>query len=123
MAERREETRAEVAIEIHYRTAQEFLAAYTKNISGGGIFIRTAQPQPLNQAVHVRFTLPSVAHTFDFRGIVVWTNLSTRGSFPTGMGIKFLDMQPKDAELLTSFVAKATGTSAPKPAAGPAKKA
>jgi uncharacterized protein (TIGR02266 family) len=121
MAEQRNEVRAEVEIEIHYRTAQEFLAAYSKNISGGGIFVRTPQPQALNQAVLVRFTLPGLPNRFEFRGIVVWNNTSTRGSFPTGMGIKFLDISSKDAETLADFAAKAAAAQSPAPEAGPTK--
>ena len=53
MEERRQDPRidVEVAIEIHYRTLQEFVTAYTKNISGGGVFIRTPKPHELNQKV------------------------------------------------------------------------
>jgi uncharacterized protein (TIGR02266 family) len=122
MVEQRKDARAEVEIEIHYRTAQDFLAAYSKNISGGGIFIRTPQPQPLNQAVLVRFTLPGLPNRFEFRGIVVWNNTSTRGSFPAGMGIKFLEIPPKAAEVLADFVAKAAAAQTPASEPGQGKK-
>jgi hypothetical protein len=39
--ERRVEPRAEVDAEVRYHTAQELTAAYIRNISGGGLFIRT----------------------------------------------------------------------------------
>ncbi len=87
MPERRDEPRVDVEIEVHYRTAQEFLAAYSRNISGGGIFLRTQQPLSLNQSVVLRFTLPGVAHPFEVHGVVVWANpVSMRSSFPPGNG-------------------------------------
>jgi uncharacterized protein (TIGR02266 family) len=119
MAERRVEDRANIEIEVQYRTAQEFLAAYSRNISGGGIFIRTAQPHPLNQGVLLRFTLPGIAHRFEIRGIVVWVNTSSRSSFPVGVGVKFMEMPQKDADLIAEFLKKATvGVQAPANADG-----
>jgi type IV pilus assembly protein PilZ len=113
MAERRDEARAPIEVEVQYRTVQEFLAAYSRNISGGGIFIRTAQPQPLNQAIMLRFTLPGIAHRFEINGMVVWVNTSSRSSFPVGMGIKFMQMPQKDADLIAEFVKKAVAAQAP----------
>ena len=63
MDERRVDERVGVEVEVRYRTIQDFLAAYSRNISGGGLFVRTAQPQPLNQQVQLRFTLPGVVAT------------------------------------------------------------
>jgi len=107
MHDRRADPRMEIEVEVHYRSAQEFLAAYSKNISGGGIFIKTPQPHPLNQKVLVRFTLPGVDHKFEIHGIVVWANsASGRTSFPSGMGIKFLDLTPEDTKVMTEFLNK-----------------
>jgi type IV pilus assembly protein PilZ len=113
MPERRDDSRAEIEVEVHYRTAQEFLAAYSRNISGGGIFIKTQQPPPLNQAVLLHFTLPGISHDFQVRGVVVWANpVSTRSSFPAGMGIKFLNIDPKEQQLIADFIKQAKGPSA-----------
>ncbi|MBI2561822.1 MAG: TIGR02266 family protein [candidate division NC10 bacterium] len=114
MTDRRAEPRAEVDLEVHYRTAQEFLSAYARNISGGGMYIRSQQSLPLNQAVRVRFTLPAVAHKFEIRGIVVWSNPApSRSSFPSGMAVKFTEIDPKSQKLISDFVNKVTGTSSP----------
>ena len=65
MEDRRHDPRVEVDVEVHYRTAHEFLSAYSRNISGGGIFVRTQHPLGLNQTVRVRFTLPGITPTFE----------------------------------------------------------
>jgi uncharacterized protein (TIGR02266 family) len=111
--EKRESPRADAQFEVQYRTAQEFILAYSRNISGGGIFVRTTQPPPLNTEVRLRFTLPGVARLLELRGLVVWTNASVTGSaFPPGMGIKFLDLDPDGARLITEFVkGKISGSS------------
>ena len=105
MTERREEPRADVDIEVRYRTAQEFLSAYSRNISGGGIFVRTERPLPLNHSVHLRFTLPGIPHDFEVDGIVVWSNPGLgRSSLPSGMGIKLVDLDPNSKQLIAEFV-------------------
>ena len=114
MAERRAEERVPAELEVQYRTAQEFLAAYSRNISGGGIFVRTQQPLALNRSVIVRFTLPGLDHRFEIQGIVVWTNsTAARTAFPPGMGIKFLSLNKEDSELIADFIAKAKGGNSP----------
>jgi len=110
MEERRQDLRGEVAFEVHYGSIQEFLSAYSGNISGGGIFIRTQEPLPLNHEVRIRFTLPGVTHQFDCRGIVVWANPLPKQSFlPTGMGVKFVDMDAAAKNLIDEFVQKSSG--------------
>ncbi len=107
MQDRRAEPRAEVQVDLHYRTAQEFLSAYSRNISGGGLFIRTPQPQPLNQKVLLRFSLPGNAKKFEVHGFVVWANsATTRSSFPSGMGVKFLDLSAEDQQMIADFVSQ-----------------
>ncbi len=105
MHDRREDPRTEVEVEVDYRTAQEFLSAYARNISGGGIFIRTQRPLSLNENVRVRFTLPGIAQRFESSGIVVWSNPVSRQSFlPSGMGIKLVDLDPDSRRLIAEYV-------------------
>jgi uncharacterized protein (TIGR02266 family) len=114
MDERRQEPRAEVDVEVHYRTAQEFLSAYTRNISGGGIFVRTQNPLPLNQTVRLRFTLPGIARTFECSGVVVWANApSSRSALPSGMGIKLEELDQESRRLLSEYVQARTWAGTP----------
>ena len=101
----RRDPRAELDVEVDYRTAQEFLSAYSRNISGGGIFIKTPRPLPLNQTIRLRFSLPGMTRRFESTGIVVWSNPVSSSSFlPSGMGIKFLDLDPESRQLIADFV-------------------
>ena len=101
----RADPRIDVDLEVQYRSAQEFTAAYAENISGGGIFIRTQQQLPLNREVQLRFTLPSISRPFAVHGLVVWTNPHpSRSSFPPGMGIKFMDLDPAAKTIIDGFV-------------------
>lgn len=112
--DRRAEPRADVDLEVHYRTAQDFMAAYIRNISGGGIFIRSQQPLSLNREVQVRFTLPGITRPFTVRGLVVWTTpYPSRSSFPSGMGIKFLELDPEAGKIIAAFVKDKLSPAAP----------
>jgi uncharacterized protein (TIGR02266 family) len=109
MEDRRHDPRVEVDVEVHYRTAYEFLSAYTRNISGGGIFVRTPHPLGLNQTVRVRFSLPGVTHKFECNGIVVWANAPfSRSSLPAGMGIKLEDLDEESQRLLSEYATTRT---------------
>ncbi len=106
MSDRQREGRAEVQFEVRYRTAKEFVSAYSRNISGGGIFVQTRQPLPLNQRVRLRFTLPGIVRPFETNGIVVWSNPISGKSdvLPSGMGIKFLDLDPQSKNLILEYI-------------------
>ena len=104
-AERRVDPRADVDLEVRYRSARDFVAAYARNISGGGICIRTANPLPLNSPVQLRFYLPGIPDLFEVKGLVVWTNpYGSQTAFPTGMGIKFLELGPDEKKTIDEFV-------------------
>jgi uncharacterized protein (TIGR02266 family) len=106
MDDRRKNERGPAEIEINYRTAQEFLSAYSQNISGGGVFVQTARLLALNDEVLLRFTLPGVPHRFEVPGLVVWSN-PTMKSATVGMGIKFIKIPPAEAQMIDEFVKKA----------------
>jgi uncharacterized protein (TIGR02266 family) len=118
--EERADPRAEVDLEVRYSSADEFLTAYAKNISGGGVFIRTVNPLPLNGEAQIRFSLPGIPHPFAVKGLVVWTNpYASRTAFPTGMGIKFVELDPDEKEIIDGFVRAELARSGPE-AASPA---
>ena len=114
MGELRQDLRREVAFEVHYRSAQEFRSAYAANISGGGLFIRTQQPPPLNRTLRIRFTLPGVPQQFECQGLVVWANPAPKQSlYPAGMGLKFLDLPREAKQRIEAFVTTPPGPDAP----------
>lgn len=114
MAEQRIYPRADVKLEVQYQPVPEYLTASSMNISSGGIYICTPQPQPRDREILLRFRLPGVAHPFQLSGLVVWSNPGTgRSPHPAGMGIKFLNVTETDAKLIADFVATAQGQGSP----------
>ncbi|TET11181.1 TIGR02266 family protein [Candidatus Aerophobetes bacterium] len=56
--ERRKDSRFSASIEVRFKNVKHFLWAYSKDISKGGIFIRTTNPMPLNIIVQLKLFLP-----------------------------------------------------------------
>jgi len=103
--EKREHSRAVVKIEIEFKKDIDFVTSYMLNISNGGLFLKTDNAYPLDTIVFLRFTMPGDTQPIKTEGKVVWCNTTKRkGYFPRGMGIKFLKLEPNDAEKINKFV-------------------
>ncbi len=99
----RQTPRAPVEVRVDYETA---VSGRSVNLSQSGIFVRTAQPLPLNETLTLRFRLPGMAEDFQVQGRVVWSNPKEGGTYPQGMGIRFLDLPSSLAEQIAAFVGR-----------------
>lgn len=97
-SEARRETRAPIELKVDYKKLNSFFADYTKNISKGGTFIKTAKPLPIGTRFLFKLSVPQRTDPFELLGEVVWS--TTEGEEP-GMGIRFVytnDSQRTDFE-------------------------
>ena len=68
-----------------------FFADYTKNISKGGTFIKTAHPLPVGTRCQFSFTLPALSDPLLVEGEVTWQLAPEEaGGRDAGMGVKFV---------------------------------
>ncbi len=86
MTEHRRHPRAPVELEVRYQRLNSFFAEYTRNISKGGLFVRTEKALPLGMRFLFRLALPVRAGPLEVTGEVV----HTRGAPDPGMGIRFV---------------------------------
>ena len=101
----RTKERACVHMEIAYKESGSFIKSYIMNVNGGGLFIKTATPLPLDSKVTLSLTLPGDTEIMEMEGIVVWTNpKGGKNSFPKGMGIKFLNIKKECGEKISKLV-------------------
>lgn len=93
-ADKREHLRAPIELKVEYKKMNTFFADYTKNISKGGTFIKTAKPLKVGTEFLFKLVIPAMDKPIEIRGRVMWTNqegASERPEVPDfGMGIKFL---------------------------------
>ena len=105
-AERRGPTRVPIELRVEYRRLNSFFADYTKNISKGGTFIRTAKPLPPGTEFVFVLTIPKLAEPLRLNGEVVWTVDPGRATEeePAGMGIRFRYRDDSEREETESVV-------------------
>lgn len=82
---------------IEYDTEEELAADYATNLSQGGAFIRSSQPQPVGSQLMLEIWLPGSV-TLKTPANVVYTN-------ETGMGVKF-ELDSAGSETLSAVIAR-----------------
>jgi type IV pilus assembly protein PilZ len=91
--ELRRSQRAPLKLRIGYEQMNTFFADYTKNLSKGGTFIRTARPLEVGSQCHFSLSLPALSEPLLLEGVVAWiltpADAKQRGGDP-GMGIRFV---------------------------------
>lgn len=88
-----------------FKEKGSFLRSYMLNVSKGGLFIKTANPLPLESKVMLQVIMPGDTEKIIIEGIVVWANpANAKNSFPSGMGIKFNKMDLEQREKIEKFV-------------------
>lgn len=104
-SDNRKAPRLPADVKVDYRTVGSFITDYTRNISHGGIFIRTSLPLEVGERVRLRLTLPDGDAPFALDGVVKWiSTLKDRDKHPPGMGIEFVDFDEKVKAKLDSLV-------------------
>lgn len=97
--ERRQDFRANVVIAVEVRDSRGFSLHSTRDISRGGVYFDRAIPHSVGARVQLAFTLPGESKAIRCDGEVV--NVPDKHGY--GMGIRFLDLSPGDAELIDNF--------------------
>ncbi len=87
MTEHRSDARAPIHLKVVYRRLNSFFADYTKNVSKGGMFVRTARPLAVGERFAFRLELPSRPDPLDLAAEVVHVQGEGEGA---GMGLRFV---------------------------------
>jgi type IV pilus assembly protein PilZ len=97
MPERRSEVRRPIELKVEYKRLNTFFADYTKNISRGGTFIKTARPLPIGTEFLFKLYIPGRSDPLTIHGevqrIVTGQDIDGDGTPDQGMAIKFVYRQ------------------------------
>lgn len=105
VSDNRRAPRLPVEVKVDYRTVGSFITDYTKDISKGGVFIRTSLPLEIGERVRLRLTLPGGDAPFALDGVVKWTStLRDKEKHPPGMGIEFVDFDDDTRKRIEDLV-------------------
>jgi type IV pilus assembly protein PilZ len=102
----RMESRQQKAVALTYKDRNSFSKAYTGNISGGGLFVKTDNPLTQGEKFLLHLNLPGQTEPIKIDCEVAWVRKMAPGDdkTPAGMGIKFLDMGPKERTILVRYI-------------------
>jgi uncharacterized protein (TIGR02266 family) len=104
--ERRRQRRLPVQIEVEYEVMEDFLSDVCANLSGGGMFICTAQPLAEGARFRLRFRVPDHPRPIDTVARVMWTQRPGPGlAGAAGMGVRFEDLSPGDQRAVDGWLA------------------
>src|SRR3982750_174696 len=100
-SEKRQAERAAITLRVDYKRINTFFADYTKNISKGGTFIKTAKPLDIGTEFVFVLSLPTKSTTdgtdtqLKLRGKVIWVTTEAQAQVAQdpdrrtpGMGIR-----------------------------------
>ncbi len=84
-----------LAIRLSYGSVDEFVEKFASNISRGGVFIRTRDPNPIGTKLSFELSLQSGEPAIRGEGVVRWIQPEDPHARPpaaAGMGIQFLEL-------------------------------
>jgi uncharacterized protein (TIGR02266 family) len=102
-------TRVEAAFRVRYKTLDDLVVGYSKNLSKGGLFLRTDRFLPMDARVRLHIELPDGGGEITVECRVVYVRDETDwGSVgqPPGMGIQFLDPNDEARGRIEKFIAE-----------------
>lgn len=114
--EKRRHPRIELILKVEYESAEDFLADYASNASGGGIFIATNKSFKIGETIAFSISFPRLLSPIACRGVVRWhrgPEQSTEEQ-PAGIGIEFTFESEEEAGRIHDLVEK-LGQPLPKP--------
>lgn len=101
---RSRDKRAFLEVDIGLSTESHFYTGLSLDLSAGGVFVATYQPQPPGTHLWVYFSLPD-GQTIEAAGIVRWTRAGSDDS-PPGMGVRFSTIEPAALAAIERFCAE-----------------
>ena len=106
--ERRKYPRVEARVRVKFQTVGELIEEYTRNISAGGIFLKTDRLLDPNATIDLTMEFPEGLGTFQVKGKVVrLISVSDPGQAATqihGAGIRFVRPDPKMTQTIEELV-------------------
>lgn len=87
-------------VQYRFNTFDDFLAEYSKDISPGGMFIRTNEPREEGSMIYLQFSLKDGSKLIEGLGRVVRVNRPDDPDRTPGMGIEFVNFDEESMALI-----------------------
>jgi uncharacterized protein (TIGR02266 family) len=100
--------RYDLEIKVDLESEHNFYTGLTSDLSGGGLFVATHLIRPVGERIHLRLTLPTYREPIDALTEVRWVRATALpgGDGEAGMGLQFLQLEPRAKEAIKAFLKK-----------------
>ena len=99
---RREEPRIRKVFGLTFKDKESLVKAYSENLSGLGVYIKTPNPLPKGARFNLKLSLPDDEEPLRIGCEVAWTRTETDdpSERPIGMGVKFIQISKEGLQRL-----------------------
>ena len=99
---RREEPRIRKVFGLTFKDKESLVKAYSENLSGLGVYIKTPKPLPEGARFNLKLSLPDDQEPLRIGCEVAWTRNETDdpSERPIGMGVKFIQISKEGLQRL-----------------------
>ena len=103
----RREARIPKVLALTFKDKNTFVKAYSHNVSGSGLFIKTPLPLAQGERFTLDIHLPGDDAPLSVEATVAWSRTETNDPVarPVGMGVKFAITNPADKARLSAILA------------------
>jgi type IV pilus assembly protein PilZ len=100
----RSEERISATFKVSYGSYNEFITEYTRDVSKGGIFIKTKRHYEVNEIVDLSLIVPGIDDPLKIKGEVVHIKIQIVPDEDEGVGVKFIEINPESRKALIDFM-------------------
>jgi uncharacterized protein (TIGR02266 family) len=100
----RADGRFNASLQVSYKSYNEFITEYTKNVSSGGIFINTRRHHEISEVVDLSLVVPGLDNPLNIKGEVIHIKIHNVADEDAGIGIKLIDIDSESRKALIEFI-------------------
>ena len=104
MEDRRKSPRMDVVLRVRFQSKEDLQEALIHNISQLGVYLATDTPFDVGYQFQIEINLPGDKGAINGSCKVIWVNEIDAEDYPKGMGVQFIDLTPKDRDLLIEYL-------------------
>lgn len=105
--ERRKYPRVTATISVDFKTEDAFIETFTRDISAGGLFVKSKVIPPLNSIIRINLKPPHFSAPIELKGRVVHIVDEKKAEVlktVPGFGVEFIDLDSETKEMLKEVV-------------------
>ena len=101
--QKRRAPRVPIELRVEYKRVNAFIADFTRDVSGQGLFVRTDEPLPLDSECLFTLSVPKMPGTLTLRGMVRRV-VPPGGAEEAGMGVEVVFEDDEERQALRQLI-------------------